>query len=64
MDMRRGEGGYGDENPSSMPLIFPLHRQSGAAREKLRGDVYYAPPQRTWDDIARQYEAILARLVQ
>ncbi|MBA7625852.1 D-inositol-3-phosphate glycosyltransferase [subsurface metagenome] len=30
---------------------------------KLRGAVYYAPPQRTWDDIARQYEAILDKLI-
>jgi len=31
---------------------------------KSRGSVYYPPPQRTWDDIAKQYEDILDRLVQ
>jgi len=30
---------------------------------KSQGPAYYAPPRHTWDDIARQYENILDRLV-
>lgn len=31
---------------------------------KLRGAVYYSPPQRTWDDIAQQYENIITNLIE
>lgn len=31
---------------------------------KLRGAVCYAPTQSTWDDIARQYESILTKLIE
>lgn len=38
----------------------------GGVEQHVRNCVggYYAPHQRTWDDIAKQYETILARLLQ
>ena len=53
--------------------MFTAPGDSRAIRDKLletyqtltsRGPVCYPPPQRTWDDIAGQYEDIIHRLIQ
>ena len=53
--------------------MFTAPGDSRAIRDNLletyqalisRGPVYYSPPQRTWDDIAGQYEDIIHSLVQ